>query len=202
MIEHSIEAARNSGVFDRIIVSTDDDEIADVARAAGADVPMLRPAQLSDDHATTSDVLAHALTEMVRSPPRRACCIYATAPLLQSQFLREGHDRLVMSGASVVLSVTSFPFPIFRAFRQEESGALAMFWPEHRETRSNDLPEALHDAGQFYWVDVPSFLAHRRLFAADAQGVRIPRKYVQDIDTEEDWESAEALWFALHRKST
>jgi N-acylneuraminate cytidylyltransferase len=197
MIEHTLEAARASGCFGRIIVSTDDAEIAELALRWGAEVPALRPAALSDDHATTADVLVHALTELVPDPPAHACCIYATAPLLQPRFLREGHSVLVESGASVAFSVTSFPYPILRALRRDEDGSVAMMWPEHRSTRSNDLPEAFHDAGQFYWVNVPAFLAQRQLFTPDAHGVRIPRKFVQDIDTPEDWDTAEALFRAL-----
>lgn len=196
MIEHSIATAREADLFARIVVSTDDSEIADVAIRAGAEVPALRPAHLSDDHATTSDVLVHALTDLAPGATH-ACCIYATAPLLRAEYVREGHARLLETGASSVFSIASFSYPILRALREGEDGVLSMVWPEHRSTRSNDLPEAFHDAGQFYWVHVASFLAHRQLFAPDARGVRIPRKYVQDIDTVEDWETAEALHRAL-----
>lgn len=199
MIAHSIVTARESGCFDRIIVSTDDAEIADVAREWGAEVPFMRPAELSDDHTATAPVLLHALDwlEANGHPVSQACCIYATAPFIQPKYLREGLDTLNATGATTVFSVTSFAFPIFRSLKLAEDGIVSMFWPEHRTTRSQDLPEAYHDAGQFYWFDVGLFRAAQSLYAADSRAVILPRRLVQDIDTPEDWDVAEAMHLAM-----
>ncbi|MBN2564011.1 MAG: pseudaminic acid cytidylyltransferase [Phycisphaerae bacterium] len=202
IITYSIEAATQSGLFDRIVVSTDSDEIARVAEQHGAEAPFRRPANLCDDHTPTAPVIEHAI-EWLREhggAPDYVCCIYATAPFVRSEFLREGFETLRRNGASSVFSVTSFPFPIFRALRKDENGRLSMFWPEHELTRSQDLPAAYHDAGQFYWVHVPRFLETKKLYAADAMSVLLPRYLVQDIDTPEDWETAEILFQVIDRR--
>jgi pseudaminic acid cytidylyltransferase len=201
MISYPITAARESGLFDRIIVSTDSEEIADTALRYGAEVPFRRPAELSDDHTATAPVLVHALRWLADRGYRAqtACCIYATAPFVRAEDLRRGYDELVGSGATTAFTVTSFAFPIFRALRVNAQGALEMFWPEHRLTRSQDLPEAYHDAGQFYWFDVARFLRDPNLYSRDARPILLPRHLVQDIDTLEDWETAEHMYSALKR---
>lgn len=195
MIAHSITTAKESGVFDRIIVTTDDPEIMDVARAWGAEIPFIRPPELANDHAGTDAVLIHALKwfEAQGTPATFACCLYATAPFARPQYVREGLEILRRTGATTAFSVTSFPYPIFRALKVTEGDRLQMFWPEHRLTRSQDLPEAYHDAGQFYWMQVPKYLAEGRLFSSDSAPVRLPRHLVQDIDTDEDWVRAELM---------
>lgn len=201
MIAYPIRAALDAGVFDRIIVSTDSDEIAEVAKAEGADVPFRRPAELSDDRTATAPVLLHTL-EWLRAngtPASYACCIYATAPFVRPEDLVRGLDILKAANATTAFSVTSFAFPIFRSLKIMPEGELAMFWPEHRLTRSQDLPEAYHDAGQFYWMDVARFTNDPNLYSADARPVILPRYLVQDIDTPEDWETAEYMYKALHR---
>lgn len=200
MISYSILAARQSGVFDRIIVSTDSGEIAEVARAHGAETPFLRPEELSGDHTPTAPVVAHALkwvAEEQGKEPEFVCCIYATAPFLRPVFLRQGFDILKDTGAPAAFSVTTFPFPIFRALHITKEGSLAMVWPEYELTRSNDLMETYHDAGQFYWLKTGSFLQTGRMYAQGARPVIIPRKWVQDIDTPEDWEVAERNFAGL-----
>lgn len=199
MIAHSIAAALESGLFGMVLVSTDDAEIAAVAREYGAEVPFLRPPELSDDHTPTAPVIVHALEQLAQGGHRveAACCIYATAPFVRPEYLRRGHDLLVSRSAATVFSVATFPAPIFRALRLRDDGRLAMFWPEHEYTRSNDLPEAYHDAGQFYWVDVARFMVHPRLFGDDSLPVILPRHLVQDIDTMEDWETAEHMFRSL-----
>lgn len=201
MISYPIRAALDSGVFDRVIVSTDSDEIAEVAKAHGAEVPFRRPSELSDDRTATAPVLLHTLEWLRASgaPATHACCIYATAPFVRSEDLVRGLYILKEAKAATALTVTSFAFPIFRALKVLPSGELAMFWPEHRLTRSQDLPEAYHDAGQFYWIDVARFTADPNLYSADARPVVLPRYLVQDIDTPEDWETAEYMYRALHR---
>ncbi len=199
IIAYPIEVALRSGLFDKVIVSTDSDEIAAIAHENGAEVPFRRPAHLADDFATTSAALLHAL-EWLRDrgeAPRHICCIYPTAPLLKVRYLREGYKKLISEGCATVFSVTTFPFPLWRALKVNSRGRLEMFWPQYKEVRSNDLPEAYHDAGQFYWVNVEKFFQEPVLYSSDSMPVVIPRRYVQDIDTEEDWKTAEAMYRAL-----
>lgn len=199
IIAYSIHAALESGVFDRIIVSTDDEEIAAVARNAGADIPFLRPAALADDHTGTNAVVKHALTWFADHGEvfDQACCIYATAPFVQARYLREGLATLETSGKSYAFSVTSFPFPIQRAIRINSDGAVEAMYPEHVTSRSQDLEEAYHDAGQFYWGRAEAFLNDVVTFSAAAVPVILPRYLVQDIDTLEDWHRAELMFKAL-----
>ena len=196
LIAHSIRTALRSGVFARVIVSSDDAEIQRVAREHGAEAPFTRPDDLSDDHATTEQVIHHALDwleEHTGEVPANICCLYATAPLLSAESLRQGLERLDAIGATTALSVTTFPFPPQRALRQGEHERLAMLHPEHRKTRSQDLEELWHDAGQFYWLDVARFRSCGTLYNDDMIGVVLPRHRVQDIDTLEDWKRAELL---------
>ena len=199
MIAWSIEAARMSGCFDRIIVSTDDAEIADVASAYSAEVPFQRPPELSDDHTGTIPVIAHAVDWMNLNadPVDFACCLYATAPFVRPEDLRRGLDVLQHCGADYAFSVTSYAFPIQRAIRITTDQRVEMFNPEHFTTRSQDLEEAFHDAGQFYWGRAAAWLAGKPLFSHDAAPVPLPRHRVQDIDTAEDWERAAWLFKAM-----
>jgi pseudaminic acid cytidylyltransferase len=199
IIAYSIQAANETGLFDRIIVSTDSDEIAGVARRYGAEVPFARPADISDDHAGTDAVVLHALKWAIAEMGSLdyVCCIYATAPFIRAEFIRQGYERLREGGATSAFAVTSFAYPIFRSLRINEQNRLQMFWPEHFGARSQDLTEAYHDAGQFYWADVRKYLIEKRFFSSDAVPVILPRIFVQDIDTEEDWEIAEKTYRAL-----
>ncbi len=207
IIKYSIDAARDSGVFDRIIVSTDCDKIAEVAINCGAEVPFRRPIELSDDHTPTAPVLTHAIQQLQQSGANLefACGIYPTAPLLQSEHLGEGLRMIKATGAKVVIPVTSFDYPIYRGVGISDAGALELLWPQrlttweqHEVTRSNDLPEAFHDVGQFYWLRVDAFLRDGRLWGPDTRALVIPRKFVVDIDTPEDWEIAELKRSALY----
>lgn len=153
MIAYSIEAARDSQLFDRILVSTDDQEIADVAQAYGAEVPFMRPPELANDFAGTTEVIGHA-TRWMRDRQwsvGSVCCIYATAPFVQADDLRRGLQELQAGNWDYAFTVTEYGSPIFRAFRKHPDGGIEMFFPEHFSTRSQDLPTAFHDAGQFYW---------------------------------------------------
>jgi pseudaminic acid cytidylyltransferase len=199
MIAWSIEAAKNSGCFDRIIVSTDDDEIADVAKAYGAEVPFMRPAELADDYAGTTAVVAHATQWQKDNDknPDYVCCLYATAPFIQAEDFNRGLDLLTSSEADFAFSVTSYAFPIQRAIRISREQRVEMFQPEHFNTRSQDLEEAWHDAGQFYWGTTAAWLEKKTLFSSDAVPVVLPRHRVQDIDTQEDWTRAELMFSAL-----
>ncbi len=198
IIAYSIEAARASCSFDRILVSTDDPEIAAVARSFGAETPFLRPKDLADDHTGTAAVVKHALEWLssAGTPASLICCIYATAPFVRPEDLAEGWRRLEASAQSYAFSVTSYAFAIQRALKLVQGG-VAMFQPEHAETRSQDLEEAYHDAGQFYWGRPDAFLGDVPLFSAAAIPIVLPRHRVQDIDTEEDWRRAEHMYRAL-----
>lgn len=201
MIAWSIEAARQSGCFSRIIVSTDDAGIADVARHCGAEVPFIRPAELSDDHTGTIPVIRHAVEWFSNAgeKPEQACCLYATAPFVTPADIRRGLEILLERGSEYSFSVTSYPFPIQRAVRITPQGRIEMFHPEQFNTRSQDLEEAFHDAGQFYWGRANAWLAEKMIFSADAAPVLLPRHRVQDIDTMEDWQRAELMFQAWKR---
>lgn len=198
MIAYSIEAARESGLFERIIVSTDSQGISEVALQFGAEVPYVRPDEISGDRASTDEVVLHALQwfSAQGTDVEYACCLYATAPFVQPCYLQDGLKKLMQSGGTSAISVTTFPFPIFRGLRISDAGKLQMFWPEHKMTRSQDLPEAYHDAGQFYWVNVERYLKTPHLYAEDAVPVVLPRHLVQDIDDYEDWARAENMFKA------
>jgi len=199
MIAWSIEAAQASGCFDQIIVSTDDDEIAKVAREWGATVPFMRPAKLSDDFTGTLPVIRHAVEWLSQNgtPVEYACCLYATAPFVSPEDLEQGLKLIQDSGSSYAFSVTSYAFPIQRAIRITENGRVAMFNPEHFHTRSQDLEEAWHDAGQFYWGTADAWGEERAIFGEDSVPVKLPRHRVQDIDTPEDWVRAEWLFRSM-----
>lgn len=196
MIAYSIRAAQESGLFDRIIVSTDDAEIAAVARESGAQTPFVRPPELANDHAGTGAVLAHALDWLIANDarPDAICCVYATAPFLTAPRLIEGWNAL--QGKRHAFSVTSYAFPIQRALYLTPEGGVAMFQPQHRMTRSQDLVPAYHDAAQFYWSWTDAALNGEDVFSVNSAPVILPRTEVVDIDTPEDWEVAERLYAA------
>jgi N-acylneuraminate cytidylyltransferase len=199
MLAWSIEAALQSKCFDRVIVSTDNEEIAAVARIAGAETPFLRPAALADDMTGTIPVIRHAVewAEQNGSAVGPTCCIYATAPFLRAEDIRRGLDALLAEDCAFAFSVTSFPFPIQRAIRITAAGRVEMFQPEHFNTRSQDLEEAWHDAGQFYWGWPMAWKVESSLFMEAAVPIKLPRHRVQDIDTLEDWVRAEWMFRAL-----
>ena len=192
MIEWPFAAARASGLFDAILVSTDDAEIADLARANGADV-IDRPATLADDHATTRDVILHAL-DILTDLPDALCCLYATAPFVRPEDLTAA--RALLDGVDFAVPVARYPFPIERAVRIRD-GRLAMDRPEHLWTRSQDLEEAFHDAGQFYWGTPAAWRGDAPIFGPHTAPLVLPAARVQDIDTEDDWTRAEAMFRAL-----
>lgn len=200
MLAWSIEAARQSGCFDRIVVSTDDKEIAAVARQCGAETPFMRPEELADDHAGTIPVIHHAVDWFFASGqrPDAVCCLYATAPFVTPADLQRGLFALQAEACDYAFSVASYAFPIERAIRIRGDGRVEMFQPEHFHTRSQDLVEAFHDAGQFYWGSADAWAAERPIFSIEAVPIVLPRYRVQDIDTPEDWTRAEWLFKALH----
>ena len=197
MIAHSIRAALASGAFDQVVVSTDDEEIADVARHYGAEVPFMRPADLADAFTGTAAVIQHALGALSYSFDY-ACCIYATAPLLQARYLRQGLEALEAAAEkSYAFSVCSFGFPVQRALLIDSDGCLGAMHPEFRSVRSQDLPVAYQDAGQFYWGRSEAWRRGDTVFSELSLPVILPRHLVQDIDSPEDWLRAEYLYAAL-----
>jgi N-acylneuraminate cytidylyltransferase len=202
MISYSIAAALQSALFDRVIVSTDDEEIACVAKTFGAEVPFMRPCELADDQTGTMDVVAHAIRFLASgglSDLTAVCCIYATAPFIRHEDIRQGLSLLETGNWQYVFAATNFAAPIFRSFQKDASGGLKMFFPEHFPTRSQDLPEALHDAGQFYWGKPAAWLSAAKVFDRLSTVVLLPRWRVHDIDTEDDWLRAELIWGSLDR---
>lgn len=199
LIAYSIEAAKKAGCFDRVIVSTDDEEIAKVARDWGAETPFVRPKAIADDYATTMDVIQHAIEwcENQAWQLSYVCCVYATAPFVQPDDINQGLSLLKKPGIEYAFAATSFAFPIQRAFYLDETEHVNMFQPEHLNTRSQDLVEAYHDAGQFYWGKVAAFKAKLPFFAPHSKPILLPRKRVQDIDTLEDWDIAEIMYTAI-----
>ncbi len=203
IIAWSIEAARESGCFDRILVSTDDDEIAKVATSCGAEVPFMRPGNLSDDFTGTTPVIAHAIDWLQANNLTLdlVCCIYATAPFVDADDLRTG--RLLMAdGVDYAFSVTSYAYPIQRALRLTDTGGVVMFDSKQFSARSQDLEQAYHDAGQFYWGTADAWQQRRPIFSENSKPIILPRHRVQDIDTFEDWERAQWLFQAMRTQSS
>ena len=203
MIAWSIRAALDSACFDQVLVSTDDDEIASIARKHGADTPFVRPPALSDHHSTTGAVMAHAVQWLQQHglDLNAACCLYATAPFLQAKDIQQALHLFQKKQLDYVFSATSYGFPIQRAFQLDANGRVHMFQSEHLLTRSQDLPEAFHDAAQFYWGTTEAWLRQKPVFSKDSAPLLLPRHQVQDIDTQEDWRRAELMfsaWQATH----
>ena len=202
MIAWSIEEARESGCFDQIIVSTDDEEIANLARQWGADVPFMRPAALADDFAGTTPVVAHAVRwyQDHGQELTAVCCLYATAPFVEPDDIKQGLMLLAQAGPDhFVFTATAYASPIQRALRIDaKSGESRMWQPEQFSKRSQDLEPAYHDAGQFYWGRAQAWLLAGNLFES-SRPLILPRWRVQDIDTEDDWIRAELLYEASSR---
>jgi pseudaminic acid cytidylyltransferase len=198
IIAYSIEAALRSKCFDQVIVSTDDQEVANIAVEYGANVPFLRPTELSDDYSGTIPVVQHAINWMEgNNKIQNVCCLYATAPFVRPEILSDAYQKMLDSNTDFCFSVTSYAFPIQRALKIKNQVGLQMFYPENFDKRSQDLEEAYHDAGQFYWGKVESFKRNLPLFSNASYPYLLPRYLVQDIDTMEDWIRAEAMFKAL-----
>jgi pseudaminic acid cytidylyltransferase len=201
MLSYPIRAALESGLFNHVIVSTEDEEIAALARAEGATVPFLRPLDLADDQTGTGPVTNHAIRFFAAAgdPHAITCCLYATTPFVTAQRLREGYDLLMLSGRSFAFTVTSYAFPIQRALRRTADGGVEPFSPDDIPKRSQDLEPAFHDAGQFYIGKSEAFLAGKAMFSAEAAPFILPRHLVHDIDTPEDWLEAELAYQVLEQ---
>lgn len=202
IIQYSIEAALKADCFDEIMVSTDDKEIADFAGSCGAKVPFLRSVKNADDYSTTADVLVEVLNEYKNLGQEfdYACCIYPTAPFVTDEKLKLAYNKIITNESYSVVPVVRFGFPILRSFKMENE-YVSLNWPEHVNTRSQDLAPAFHDAGQFYFLDVKTFLNDKKIFTSKTIGIEMPESEVQDIDNEEDWKIAEIKFTFLKQRS-
>jgi N-acylneuraminate cytidylyltransferase len=219
IIGYSIRAALQSACFDQVVVSTDDPEIAECARSFGAQTPFVRPAHLADDHAITRVVINHAIDACAETFGTKAnivCCLYPTAPFVRATDLAAALAQLDVAQADgpgfqptdaghcfkpeFVFSATEYPFPIQRALRRNPNGSVEMFNPRYRNTRSQDLEPAFHDAGQFYCGYSHAFLAGHPMFGSQSLPFLLPAYRVCDLDTPADWERAELLWTVLQQR--
>ena len=191
-----IKAALESGLFDKVIVSTDDTEIAEVARAAGASVPFMRPENLSDDYADTKSVVRHAISELKleTEPEVQVCCIYPTSVFVDTQLLSEGLEKLKGGNARFVLSITSVDSSVYRSFSKTADDRITMLFPENYAKRTQDLPNLYCDAAQFYWATVSAWQSDLQIFGPDSIGVFLDPSRVQDIDNESQWITAEQIF--------
>lgn len=199
IIAYSIEAAIRSELFDEIMVSTDDQEIADVAVQYGAKVPFFRSKENSDDFATTGDVIEEVLN-VYKNRNRffnMICCLYATAPMISIEKLKMGFLKLKEEGYSSVFPIVEFHYPVLRGLRVTQNGMVSMFWPEHISSRSQDLDKVYHDAGQWYWLKVDNFEREKKIFTQNSGGIILEPLEVQDIDTDLDWKQAEIKYELL-----
>lgn len=200
ILTYSIDIAKKAKIFDQIIVSTDCQEIADIALSYGALVPFMRPAKIADDHATTLDVIKHAIQWLninEKQTISAVCCLYATVPFLRSSDLCDGLNLLVSTNCQYSFAATRFSYPIQRALRLTSQNNVDMIWPKHSSTRSQDLETIYHDAGMFYWGKPSAFLSDLAIFAPHSKAVTIPHFRVQDIDEPDDWLRAEMLYQIL-----
>lgn len=195
MIAYAIGAARASGLFDQIVVSTDSDAVANVARQYGASVPFSRPAPLADDHTATLPVIQHAIHACAELgwQASELCCIYPCVPLLTAEVVQQSHQLLQQSGADYVFTACHFDFPPLRALTLAADGSVSPSFPQYIGQRSQDLPQLIHDAGQLYWGKASAWLAATPVFGPTSRALLLPRQQVVDIDTEEDWQLALAL---------
>lgn len=193
IISYSIEAAKKANCFDEIMVSTDDEEIAELARSLDVDIPFLRSTNNSDDYSTLADVIAEVLDsyQQIGKTFEYFCCILPTAPFVTADRIVEGWNLLTESNVDSVIPVTRFSYPFQRALRIEQNGNLKMFWPENYPKRSQDLEAAYHDTGSFYWMKSEVLKKTMRLFSDVSKPLILPESEVQDIDTDEDWKIAE-----------
>ena len=191
LIAWSIETALNSEVFSRVVVSTDDVEIANTAKKYGADIPFMREAALSNDFATTADVIEGTFKKLEQT--KYACCLYPTAPLIKTHDIKDAYSKLVETNADCIITVTEYDFHPLRAFEIEQDGKLSFKWPENALTRSQDLPSLRHDAGAFYFFKTTAFKQQNKLVMDNTIGHLIERSRAVDIDTPEDLEFAKIL---------
>jgi pseudaminic acid cytidylyltransferase len=193
IIAYSIEAALKSKLFTAVIVSTDDKEIASIARIHGAEVPFLRDAATADDHSGTADVLLEVIPKLQNRGLefRYICCMYPTAPFITPEGLTLAYDLMIKNNYHSVFPVCRFGYPIQRALTISADQKIEMIWPENIDMRSQDLKPSYHDAGQFYWMVAKEFMKEKKIFGSNSGAVIIDELHSQDIDTEADWKLAE-----------
>lgn len=195
MIAWSLEAAKVSGIFSKIIVSTDDDEIASISRQLGAEIPFIRPQALADDFATTSQVMSHACQWLQKNKitSNEVFCVYPTAPFISAQYLQQAHKIIKSKEWDYVFSVGEYSSSVYRSFKQNDSGGVEMLFPDLYQSRSQDLDTVYHDAGMFYAGKISSWLNEKKMFSSTSFPLKIPSWRVQDIDNIDDWERAEKI---------
>lgn len=198
IIVYSIETALKSELFDEVMVSTDDEEIAEVSKEYGAKVPFMRSDENADDYATTVDVLLEVLTEYGKRDFDfdQVCCLYPTAPFVTEEDLKKGLKLLGKATSSI--PVVEFEFPVQRAFKKDKEHSINFAWPKHEKNRSQDLETYFHDAGQWYWIRTDELIKQETLVTSNCKAVVKSKMVVQDIDTKEDWKLAE-LKFSLEK---
>jgi pseudaminic acid cytidylyltransferase len=199
IIAYSIEAALNSGLFEEVMVSTDDKEIAEIAQKYGAKVPFFRSEKNANDFATTADVIKEVMADYTKTDKEfdNFCCCYPTAPFISSARLNEGLKQLQSPSVSSVFPVAEFGYPILRSLKMEDDGRVSMNWPDQLNARSQDLPKAYHDAGQWYWMKTTDFLSTGKIIGENSYGLQLEAIEVQDIDNEIDWKLAELKYELL-----
>jgi N-acylneuraminate cytidylyltransferase len=198
IIAYSIKAALDSGLFDEVMVSTDDIEIADIAKKFGANVPFFRSTKNSDDFATTFDVIEEVI-KVYKSQGKvfeNICCIYSCAPLVKVKTINLAYEKLIDKKFDTVFPIIAYSFPIQRAL-SEFDGKIEMIYKENLNSRSQDLEDRFHDAGQFYWCNTIEFLKRKKILTLNSGGIIISELEAQDIDTETDWKLAELKYQLL-----
>lgn len=202
IIAYSIETAINSGLFDEVMVSTDDKEIAEIALKYGAKVPFLRSELNSDDKSNTVDVIIEVLNSYNKLQFKfdYVCCIYPTAPFVNIKVISDALNLLKSKNFSSVFPVAAFSYPIFRALKINKENKVSMIWPENLTKRSQELPLSFHDAGQFYWMSVDSIVTGKKLFTENSGVIVLNELMVQDIDNQSDWELAELKYQLIQMK--
>ena len=198
IIAYSIQVALNSNLFDEVMVSTDDEEIAAIAKKYGAKVPFMRSEKNSDDFAGTMDVINEVLDTYKEKNIlfKHVCCIYPTAPLVESKHLKEGFEKLKRKKLKSVFPIVAFSYPVWRGLEIDTNGNTKMIWPENLNKRSQDLKQVYHDAGQWYWLN-PNKISDS-LFTDNTESIILTEDEVQDIDTLTDWILAEMKYKILH----
>lgn len=201
IIAYSIETAIQCGLFDVVMVSTDDEEIARISKSYGAEVPFLRSTKASDDFATTAEVISEVLTQLeeLHHHFEFACCLYPTAPFITKENITLAFNLMVSEKYNTVFPVTNFSYPIYRALQFGNDHKIGMVWPENLNKRSQDLPAAYHDAGQFYWINTDHFKIEQKIFTDHSGAIILNEMQVQDIDSETDWKMAELKYSLLQQ---
>lgn len=202
IIAYSIECALKTGLFDDVIVSTDDKKIAEISKKYGARVPFLRSKKTANDRASLESAMLETISRLEKQGKQYdyLCCVLPTAPFIESKKIIEGFDKISEGDFDAVFSIAKFDYPIQRALVKNKHGIVSMLYSDNMDKRSQDLDTVYHDAGQFYWLKTDNFLKEKQLFAKKSYGLELSSLQVQDIDTVEDWETAEIKYKTLIKK--